>query len=137
MSHDMMPGFELLQPTKLTDALSLLGSRGNDIWKMAGGNDSLDWFKDRVKRPKAVMDIGGIAELKGIRETADGVCVRRVGTGRSYALSRLSFCLVAPFYLLRGRFDEKPYPSIASFFQFVLCCSTGFNCYNFFIQSRD
>jgi xanthine dehydrogenase YagS FAD-binding subunit len=40
---------------------------------MAGGNDSLDWFKDRVKRPKAVMDLGGIAELKGIRETADGL----------------------------------------------------------------
>ncbi len=73
MSRDMMPTFELLQPTKLADALSLLGSRGNDIWKMAGGNDSLDWFKDRVKRPKAVMDLGGVAELKGIRETADGV----------------------------------------------------------------
>ena len=73
MSRDMMPTFELLQPTKLADALSLLGSRGNDIWKMAGGNDSLDWFKDRVKRPKAVMDLGGVAELKGIRETADGI----------------------------------------------------------------
>ena len=73
MSRDMMPSFELLQPTKLADALSLLDSRGNDIWKMAGGNDSLDWFKDRIKRPKAVMDLGGVAELKGIRETADGV----------------------------------------------------------------
>ena len=73
MHRDMMPGFELLQPTKLADALSLLDRRGKDIWKMAGGNDSLDWFKDRVKRPKVVMDLGGIAELRGIRETADGV----------------------------------------------------------------
>ena len=73
MMRDMMPNFELLQPTKLADALTLLDSRGKDIWKMAGGNDSLDWFKDRVKRPKAVMDLGGITELKGIRETADGV----------------------------------------------------------------
>jgi xanthine dehydrogenase YagS FAD-binding subunit len=69
----MMPTFELLQPTKLADALSLLDARGKDIWKMSGGNDSLDWFKDRIKRPKTVMDLGGIAELKGIRETADGV----------------------------------------------------------------
>jgi len=69
----MMPNFELLQPTKLADALTLLDRRGKDIWKMAGGNDSLDWFKDRVKRPKVVMDLGGIAELKGIRETADGI----------------------------------------------------------------
>jgi len=73
MHRDMMPSFELLQPAKLVDALSLLDRRGKDIWKMAGGNDSLDWFKDRVKRPKAVMDLGGIAELKGIRETADGI----------------------------------------------------------------
>lgn len=73
MIRDMMPNFELLQPTKLTDALALLDRRGKDIWKMAGGNDSLDWFKDRVKRPKAVMDLGGLAELRGIRETADGV----------------------------------------------------------------
>jgi len=73
MHRDMMPSFELLQPAKLADALSLLDRRGKDIWKMAGGNDSLDWFKDRVKRPKAVMDLGGIAELKGIRETADGI----------------------------------------------------------------
>src|SRR5438132_7856437 len=73
MARDMMPNFELLQPTKLADALSLLGRRGKDIWKMAGGNDSLDWFKDRVKRPKAVMDLGAIAELKGIREIPDGV----------------------------------------------------------------
>ncbi|HEY7300250.1 MAG TPA: FAD binding domain-containing protein [Xanthobacteraceae bacterium] len=73
MHRDMMPSFELLQPTRLADALSLLDRRGKDIWKMAGGNDSLDWFKDRIKRPKAVMDLGGIAELKGIRETADGI----------------------------------------------------------------
>ena len=73
MHRDMMPSFELLQPAKLADALSLLDRRGKDIWKMAGGNDSLDWFKDRVKRPKAVMDLGGIAELRGIRETADGI----------------------------------------------------------------
>jgi len=69
----MMPNFELLQPTKLADALSLLDRRGNEIWKVAGGNDTYAWIKDRIKRPKAVMDITGIAELRGIRETADGI----------------------------------------------------------------
>jgi xanthine dehydrogenase YagS FAD-binding subunit len=70
---DMMPGFELYQPTQLPDALALLDRYGKDGWKMAGGNDSLSWFKERVKRPKAVIDISGIAALKGIRETPDGV----------------------------------------------------------------
>jgi xanthine dehydrogenase YagS FAD-binding subunit len=89
MMRDMMPNFELLQPTKLADALTLLNSRGKDIWKMAGGNDSLDWFKDRVKRPKAVMDLGGIAELKGIRETSDGVEIGALTTLSEVANSPL------------------------------------------------
>jgi xanthine dehydrogenase YagS FAD-binding subunit len=70
---DMMPGFELYQPTQLDDALALLDRHGKDGWKMAGGNDSLSWFKERIKRPKAVIDISGIVALKGIRETPDGV----------------------------------------------------------------
>jgi len=69
----MMPGFELYQPTQLEDALALLDRYGKDGWKMAGGNDSLSWFKERVKRPKAVIDISGIVALQGVRETADGI----------------------------------------------------------------
>jgi xanthine dehydrogenase YagS FAD-binding subunit len=90
MIRDMMPTFELLQPTKLADALTLLDRRSADnIWKMAGGNDSLDWFKDRVKRPKVVMDLGGIAELKGIRETADGIEIGALTTLAEVANSKL------------------------------------------------
>jgi hypothetical protein len=89
MIRDMMPNFELLQPTGLADALTLLDRRGADIWKMAGGNDSLDWFKDRVKRPKAVMDLGGIAELRGIRETADGIEIGALTTLAEVASSKL------------------------------------------------
>jgi xanthine dehydrogenase YagS FAD-binding subunit len=89
MIRDMMPNFELLQPTGLADALTLLDRRGAEIWKMAGGNDSLDWFKDRVKRPKAVMDLGGIAELKGIRETADGIEIGALTTLSEVAGSKL------------------------------------------------
>jgi len=70
---DMMPGFELYQPTQLEDALALLDRYRKDGWTMAGGNDSLSWFKERVKRPKAVIDITGIVALKGVRETADGL----------------------------------------------------------------
>jgi xanthine dehydrogenase YagS FAD-binding subunit len=77
---DMMPGFELYQPTQLNDALVLLDRYGKDGWKIAGGNDSLSWFKERVKRPKAVIDISGIAALKGIRETPDGVEIAALTT---------------------------------------------------------
>jgi xanthine dehydrogenase YagS FAD-binding subunit len=73
MSKDMMPRFELFQPADLAGALALADKYGKDGWKLAGGQDSLDWFKDRAKRPAAVIDLGGIAELKGVRETADGI----------------------------------------------------------------
>jgi xanthine dehydrogenase YagS FAD-binding subunit len=73
MMKDMMSSFELHQPTTVADALALLKKYGKDGWAMAGGNDSLGWFKDRVKKPKAVIDISGISELKGIKETPDGL----------------------------------------------------------------
>jgi len=72
MARDMMPSFELFQPAKVEDALTLLDRHDQDAWTMAGGNDSLSWFKDRIKRPKVVVDITGITALKGIRKRADG-----------------------------------------------------------------
>ncbi len=73
MLRDMMASFELQQPASVGDALAILEKAGKDGWVMAGGNDSLTWFKDRVKQPKIVVDISGIRELKGIRQTADGI----------------------------------------------------------------
>ena len=73
MSRDMMPSFELYQPSTVDDALSLLDRHEEDAWILAGGNDSLGWFKDRVKRPKVVVEIAAIDELRGIREQGDGL----------------------------------------------------------------
>jgi xanthine dehydrogenase YagS FAD-binding subunit len=68
----MMSAFELFQPDSVEGAVELLSKFGKDGWALAGGNDSFDWFKDRIKKPKYVVDLGGIAALKGIRETPDG-----------------------------------------------------------------
>jgi xanthine dehydrogenase YagS FAD-binding subunit len=73
MSRDMMPHFELYQPETLENAIDLSRRIGKGAWFLAGGNDSLDWFKDRHKRPTAVIDMSGIASLKGIRETEEGL----------------------------------------------------------------
>jgi xanthine dehydrogenase YagS FAD-binding subunit len=71
--RDIMPAFDLYQPASLSDAQKLLEKYGRDAWVMAGGLDSFDWLKDRIKRPKAVVDLGGIRELKGIRTSSDGI----------------------------------------------------------------
>ena len=71
--RDVMPAFELFQPASTADALNLLDRYGADAWIFAGGLDSFDWLKDRIKRPRYVVDLGGIAELKGIRARDGGL----------------------------------------------------------------
>lgn len=73
MAKDMMPRFELFQPTSVENALALYDKHGAKAWIMAGGQDSLDWFKDRAKRPEVVIDLSGINALRGVKETADGI----------------------------------------------------------------
>src|SRR5689334_12885936 len=78
--RDVMPAFELFQPASTADALNLLDRYGADAWIFAGGLDSFDWLKDRIKRPRYVVDLGGIAELKGIRERDGGLEVGAMTT---------------------------------------------------------
>lgn len=98
MIKDMMSSFDLYQPSSVDDALALLKRNGKDGWAMAGGNDSLSWFKDRAKKPKAVIDLTGIAELRGIRETADGLEIGALTTlteVETNAIVKRKFALLA------------------------------------------
>jgi xanthine dehydrogenase YagS FAD-binding subunit len=40
---------------------------------LAGGLDSFDWFKDRIKRPEVVIDLSQVKELRGVRTAGDGL----------------------------------------------------------------
>jgi xanthine dehydrogenase YagS FAD-binding subunit len=71
--RDVMPAFELYQPASIDAALELLDRHGSSAWVLAGGLDSFDWLKDRIKRPSIVVDLSAIAELKGIRARGDGL----------------------------------------------------------------
>jgi len=70
--RDVMPAFDLLQPSSAADAQKLLQQHGHDAWVLAGGLDSFDWLKDRIKKPKVVVDLSGVDELRGIRSSSDG-----------------------------------------------------------------
>ena len=70
--RDVMPAFDLLQPSSADEAQKLLQQHGHDAWAMAGGLDSFDWLKDRIKKPKVLVDLSGIDELRGVRTTSDG-----------------------------------------------------------------
>ena len=71
--RDVMPAFQLLQPTSVADAQNLLQKHGNHAMALAGGMDAFDWLKDRIRKPAAVVDLSGIEELRGVRSTSDGL----------------------------------------------------------------
>jgi xanthine dehydrogenase YagS FAD-binding subunit len=71
--RDVMPAFELFQPASIDDVVGLLHQYGSDAWILAGGLDSFDWFKDRIKRPKVVIDLSQIKELVGVRDMNGGL----------------------------------------------------------------
>jgi xanthine dehydrogenase YagS FAD-binding subunit len=72
--RDVMAAFELFQPTSVADAQKLLEEHGPNAWVLAGGLDSFDWLKDRIKKPKVVVDLSGIGELRGVRASgSDGI----------------------------------------------------------------
>jgi len=76
--HDVMPAFELFQPESTVDAVALLDRYSPNAWVMAGGMDSFDWLKDRIKRPSVVIDLSRAGELRGIKERDGGI---EIGAG--------------------------------------------------------
>ena len=80
--RDMMTAFQLFQPASTDDALGLLEQYGSEAWVLAGGLDTWDWLKDRVKRPAAVVDVGGIEALRAIRATDAGLEIGAMATLR-------------------------------------------------------
>src|SRR4051794_9271489 len=71
--RDVMPVFELYQPASIDDAIKLLDKNAGDAMVLAGGLDSMDWLKDRLRKPKVVVDLGQIKELKGVRDANGGI----------------------------------------------------------------
>src|SRR4029453_3582881 len=71
--RDIIPAFELFQPASVDDAVRLLDQHGADAWGLAGGLDSMDWLKDRIKRARYAVDLSQIAELRGVKEANGGL----------------------------------------------------------------
>ena len=69
-----MHNFAYHKPTSLADAAALLASH-EDAKLMAGGQTYIPTLKQRLAQPSDVIDLGGIAELRGIKEEAGGVTI--------------------------------------------------------------
>jgi xanthine dehydrogenase YagS FAD-binding subunit len=71
--RDVLPAFELFQPSTVDDAVQLLERYRDDYWVLAGGLDSMDWLKDRLRKPRYVIDLSRIPDLVGVRDANGGV----------------------------------------------------------------
>ena len=75
-----MYNFEYAKPDSLESAKSLMARPGAQA--LSGGMSLTPTMKQRLAQPEVLVDLTGIAELRGISPTGDGV---RIGAGERHA----------------------------------------------------
>jgi carbon-monoxide dehydrogenase medium subunit len=72
----MIPAaFEYAAPTSVGDAVSALSGAGEDAKVLAGGQSLIPVLRLRLAYPTTVVDLGRIAELRGVREDGDTIVI--------------------------------------------------------------
>ena len=74
-----MYAFEYHRPTTVAEAVSLLQG-ASDGKLLAGGHTLIPTLKQRLASPSDIVDLGAIAELKGIREDGDRLIIGALAT---------------------------------------------------------
>jgi aerobic carbon-monoxide dehydrogenase medium subunit len=64
----LIPGsFEYHRPADLSEAVALLGRLDSEVRVIAGGHSLIPMMKLRLATPTHLIDLAGVAELKGVR----------------------------------------------------------------------
>src|SRR4249920_2957392 len=86
----MIPGsFAYHRPTSVKEAVGLLGSLGEDARAIAGGHSLIPMMKLRLASPTHLIDLAGVADLKGIREDGRDIIVGAMTTQHELINSEL------------------------------------------------
>lgn len=67
-----LPEFRLLRPHAIDEAVAMLAAHEGNIRVLAGGTDLIPSMRQKLFEPQYVLDLRGIAELRGINSQADG-----------------------------------------------------------------
>jgi carbon-monoxide dehydrogenase medium subunit len=81
--------FEYHAPKSVPDALGLLQQLGDEAKLLAGGHSLLPMMKMRFAQPGHLVDLGRIAELKGIRESGGTIFIGAMTTENELIWSKL------------------------------------------------
>jgi aerobic carbon-monoxide dehydrogenase medium subunit len=77
----MIPGpFSYHRPTSVADAVKLLSSLGDEARPLAGGHSLVPMMKLRLASPDHLVDLHGIAGLKGIRREGNRIVIGAMTT---------------------------------------------------------
>ena len=77
----MIPGtFDYHRPANLSDAIGLLSRLDSDARVIAGGHSLIPMMKLRLAAPSHLVDLAGIAELKGVRLEGSDIIVGAMTT---------------------------------------------------------
>ncbi|MBN9100409.1 MULTISPECIES: xanthine dehydrogenase family protein subunit M [unclassified Pseudonocardia] len=72
----MIPSkFDYVKPASVADAITALQQGGDDAKILAGGQSLIPVLRLRLAAPSVIIDLGGIAELRGIREDGDHIVI--------------------------------------------------------------
>ena len=86
----MIPaGFDYHAPRTVADAVQLLGTLGPDAKLLAGGHSLLPMMKLRFAAPTHLIDLGKIADLRGIQEAGSEIHIGAMTTEHELLNSRL------------------------------------------------
>jgi carbon-monoxide dehydrogenase medium subunit len=77
----MIPAaFDYLRPASMTEAVQALAAAGDDGKVLAGGQSLLPVLRLRLAYPEMLVDLGGIAELRGVRDDGDAIVIGAMTT---------------------------------------------------------
>ncbi|HTZ02650.1 MAG TPA: xanthine dehydrogenase family protein subunit M [Xanthobacteraceae bacterium] len=86
----MIPGsFDYHRPKSVQEALALLGKLGDDSRLLAGGHSLIPAMKLRLATPGNLIDLAGVADLKGIRADGNDVVIGAMTTQHDLMASEL------------------------------------------------
>lgn len=86
----MIPSpFNYHRPTSVTEAVGLLAELGDDGRALAGGHSLIPMMKLRLAAPASLVDLAGIADLKGIRSDGNDVVIGSMTTQHELIGSKL------------------------------------------------
>ncbi len=87
----MIPGsFDYHRPSSVQEAVGLLAKLGEDARAIAGGHSLIPMMKLRLAAPSNLVDLGGIADLKGVRADGNDVVIGAMTTQHELIGSRLA-----------------------------------------------